>query len=61
MQNVPECSRMHAESSRMLQNVYRIEIQNVPDCLRMYAECSRMHAEWFRMFQNVHETACKLM
>jgi len=46
-QNVPECSRMHAECSRMF--------QNVPECYRMYAECSRMFPNSCKMFQNVPE------
>ena len=43
-QNVPECSRMHAEISRMLQNACRM-LQNVAE----YIQNS------FRMFQNVPE------
>ena len=51
IQNVPECSRMHAECSRMFQNACR-KFQNVPECMqnvlecmKNVPECPRMHAE----------------
>ena len=54
-QNVPECSRMHAEYSRMFQNACRMSqnagkmFQNVPECSWMHAECSRMHKKIFHI------------
>ena len=59
LQNVTECSRMHAECIQdvqeciqnvpeCIQNVQECT-QNVPECSRMHAECSRMHAEYSRM------------
>ena len=51
--NVPKCSRVHAECSRMFWNACRM-FQNVVECRQNVPECSKMHAEGSIMFQNAY-------
>ena len=54
MLNVPECSRMHAESSKNVTECLRM-FKNVQEWMQKVPECSRMLRNACRISQNVPE------